>query len=67
LVWSSPFCDRSSASRLVSSSICWLSLARAVSLPVTSRDRKNCASMNTDNRKMMTSSIVDSASTKPGQ
>ena len=25
LVWSSPFCDRSSASRLVSSSICWLS------------------------------------------
>ena len=58
---------RSIASRLVSSSICRLRRASTVSFPVTSRERKNCESMNTESRKMMTSNIVDRASTNPGQ
>ncbi len=39
----------------------------AVSLPVTSCDRKNCTTTNTVSRKMMPRTSVDSASTKPGQ
>ena len=54
------------ANRL-SRAICALSRASAVSLPATSCDRKNCATMNTVSRKMIDRISVDSASTKPGQ
>ncbi len=54
-------------SMLVSSAICELSLVSAESLPLICWPRKNWAIMNSDNRKMMTSSRLDSASTKPGQ
>ena len=39
----------------------------AVSLPVTSCDRKNCTITNTESRNTMPRISVDSASTKPGQ
>lgn len=59
--------ERSSANSWLSSSIWRLSFDKTVSLPVTSRARKNCASMKTESRKMMTRSMVDNASTNPGQ
>jgi hypothetical protein len=43
--------ERSSARSCVSSSIWRLRRVSAVSLPLTSRDRKNCASMNTDEQE----------------
>ena len=51
----------------MSSSIWRLRRDSTVSLLDTSRDMKNCESMKTDSRKVMTSSMVDRASTKPGQ
>ena len=58
---------RSSESRSESREICALRRASAVSLPATSCDRKNCATMNTVSKKMIDRISVDSASTKPGQ
>ena len=60
-----PVCSSDSSSD--SREICALSRASAVSLPATSCDRKNCATMNTVSRKMIDRISVDSASTKPGQ
>ena len=58
---------RSSESRSESREICALRRASAVSLPATSCDRKNCATMNTVSKKMIDRISVDRASTKPGQ
>jgi hypothetical protein len=57
----------SSDSISVSWASCAFSRCSAVSLPVTSCDRKNCTTTNTDSRNTMPRISVDSASTKPGQ
>ncbi len=59
--------ERSRASRSVSSEICLFRRSSAVSLPVSSCERKNWPSTKTVSRKTMPISIVESASTKPGQ
>ena len=58
--------ERSSASSSVSSLIWALRRVSTVSRLLTSRLRKNCAIMNSEVRKMKTSSSVARASTKPG-
>jgi hypothetical protein len=60
-----PVC--SSDNSWLSREICALSRASAVSLPATSWDRKNCATMNTVSKKITDRIKVDKASTKPGQ
>src|SRR3954463_7184994 len=67
--WSSSviFASFSSDSRSLSCAILALSCSSALSLPVTSCDRKNCTTRNTDSRNTIDSTSVDSASTKPGQ
>jgi hypothetical protein len=59
--------ERSRARRSVSSAIWRLSRSSTLSRLDSSRARKNWPSMKTEIRKMMASSIVDRASTKPGQ
>ena len=68
-IWSSRLSlpSFSSDSRSLSCAILALSWSSALSLPVTSCDRKNCTTRNTDSRNTMTRISVDSASTKPGQ
>jgi hypothetical protein len=51
----------------VSCAICALRRASAVSLPLTSCDRKNCTTTKMVSMKMMPRMSVDSASTNPGQ
>src|SRR3954470_17750612 len=57
----------SSDSNSLSCAILALSCSSALSLPVTSCDRKNCTTRNTDSRNTIANTSVDSASTKPGQ
>ncbi len=61
------FFERSSASSSVSSESCLLRRDSMVSLPLAAWLTMKLVSMNSDMRKVTTSSRVESMSTKPGQ
>ena len=60
-------CQLLQRQEIVERAILALSCSSALSLPVTSCDRKNCTTRNTESRNTIDSTSVDSASTKPGQ